>query len=74
MPTTQPTAKQQQILDFIADYIQQWGSAPKYDEIANAIGVTNRGTVLNHLRALEARGLVKWNAGEARSIQLMEAK
>ena len=71
MPLQNPTAKQQQVLDFVDGYIKEWGSSPTYSEIAAAIGVTNRGTVFNFLRALEVRGLITWTANESRSIQVV---
>ena len=69
MPTNLPTAKQQQVLDFVDGYIKEWGSSPSFAQIGNELGI-NRGTVRNHLRALEVRGLVVWNANEAHSIQV----
>lgn len=73
MPTQNPTAKQQQVLDFVADYICEWGSAPTFGEIAKHIGLT-KGAVQHHLNALEARKLITRNANESRSIQIMGAK
>ncbi len=73
MPTQRPTAKQQQVLDFVDGYIKEWGSAPTYRQIGDALGVSV-GTVQNFLKALEARGLMTRNANESRSMQIVGVK
>jgi repressor LexA len=73
MPTQRPTAKQQQVLDFISVYIKQHGYAPTFREIGKHIGV-EAGAVHNFLNALEARHLITRNANESRSIQLTGVK
>ena len=69
MPTQNPTTKQQQVLDFIKCYQDEFKYAPSFREIAKHAGISV-GTVQRHLGALEARGLITRNANEARSIQL----
>ncbi len=71
MPTLRPTAKQQQVLDFIEEYIGEWGSSPTFREISKELGISV-GTVSNFIKALEARECIKRNANESRSIQLVE--
>ena len=73
MPTQRPTAKQQQVLDFIKGYLVEKGYSPSYREIGSAIGVTT-GPVFNYLNALEVRGFITRNANESRSIKLVEVK
>lgn len=68
LPTQNPTARQQQVLDFIKGYMDERGYSPSYREISS-IGITP-GTVRNHLDALEAKGYLVRNMNEARSIQL----
>jgi len=60
--------RQGQILDFIKQYIQSTGSAPKLRDIANAIGVTSLATIHEHLLALEKKGLIKRKTGKVREI------
>lgn len=74
MPTQNPTAKQQQILDYIREYIETWGSSPTFSEIAKHTGLSSVGTVQNHLNALEAKEYIIRNANESRSIQLVRKK
>ncbi len=65
--------RQQQILDFIKQYIQSTGRAPKLREIADALGVSSLATVHEHLMSLVEKGLIKRKAGKARSIDLVGA-
>lgn len=73
MPTLRPTAKQQQVLDFIRAYMAEHKSAPTYRQIGKHLSVTV-GPVYNFINALEARGLLTRNANESRSIQLVEQR
>jgi len=63
--------KQGQILDFIKQHIQSYGSAPTLRQIAIAIGVSSLATVHEHLAALEEKGLIKRKIGKTRSISLV---
>lgn len=65
--------RQQQILDFIKQFIQANGSAPTLRNIADAIGVSSLATVHEHLQSLEQKGLIKRKSGKIRSIELKEA-
>lgn len=73
MPTQRPTAKQQQVLDFIKHNLAEKGFAPTYSEIGKHCGIT-KGAVKNHLDALEARGLILRNANESRTIKIADGK
>ncbi len=64
--------RQRQILDFIAQYIQQNGYAPTLQEIANAIGVSSLATVHEHLQALERKRVIKRFSGQVRGIELLD--
>lgn len=63
--------RQQQILDFIKQYIQTHGSAPTLREIAEAMGVSSLATVHEHLMTLVEKGLVKRRDGKRRSIDII---
>lgn len=62
--------RQQQILDFIKQFIQQHSSAPTLRQIADAIGVSSLATVHEHLQTLEEKGLIKRRSGKARAIEI----
>jgi len=64
--------RQQQILDFIKQYIQTSGSAPTLKEIAKAIGVSSLATVHEHLTTLEKKNLLKRTSGRDRKMEIIE--
>ena len=63
--------RQQQILDFIKQYIQSSGKAPTLREIADAMGVSSLATVHEHLVTLVEKGLITRKTGKSRSIDLI---
>ncbi len=66
--------RQQQILDFLKNYIDKFGNAPTLVEIANHLGVKSLATVHEHLAVLEKKGLIKKSSGIVRSIELIDKK
>jgi len=52
------TVTQQEIVDFVAEYVFEVGEPPTYDEIATGIGVAVR-AVQYQLDKLEEAGVVK---------------
>ncbi len=66
--------RQQQILDFIKQFIQMNGSAPTLRNIADAIGVSSLATVHEHLQTLTEKGLIKRKAGKSRTIEIVNVK
>ncbi len=63
--------RQRQILDFLRQYIQANGSAPKLKDIASALGLSSLATVHEHLTTLERKGLIKRKIGKNRSIEIV---
>lgn len=66
--------RQQQILDFIRQYIQSTGTAPTLRQVADAIGVSSLATVHEHLQTLVEKGLLKRKAGRVRSMELTQSE
>ncbi len=66
------TDRQQQVLDYISDYLQQHGCPPSLREISNHIGVQGTATAIGHLEALERKGYLNRREGSSRSISLTE--
>ena len=56
--------RQQQILDFLKQFIHKNGSAPTLRQIADAIGVSSLATVHEHLHTLEEKGLIRKRSGK----------
>ena len=61
MPTGNPllTARQQEIWQFLADYVDEHGYPPTVREIGDAVGLASPSTVHAHLANLERAGLLR---------------
>jgi repressor LexA len=66
--------RQKQILDFIGQYIQKFGTSPTLQEIADALGVSSLATVHEHLQTLAKKGVIRRFEGAVRGIELLDAK
>lgn len=66
--------RQQQILDFLKQFIHKNNSAPTLRQIADAIGVSSLATVHEHLHTLEEKGLIKKRSGKARAIEIQSGE
>ena len=64
------TARQQQVLDFIADSQTATGLLPTTREIQQHFGFASQTAAVNHLRALEKKGVIQRAAGKARAVAL----
>ena len=63
------TKRQKQILDFIEGYLDEWGYAPNFEEIAHAFGYASLATVHEHLSNLERKGYIRRSYRESRSVE-----
>lgn len=66
----QLTARQQEVLDFVTRYINDYGYAPSLREIAKEISVSGTLGVMKHLEALEKKGYLRRQEGSSRGISL----
>ena len=66
------TRRQKQILDYIGEYIEEWGYAPSFEEIAEHFGYSSLATVHEHLRTLERKGYIRKSYNESRSIEMVQ--
>lgn len=66
------TAEQARCLDIIAETINQTGSPPTYQEIAEKLGVSSKSRAFELVKALEERGHIRRGAGKARTIALVD--
>lgn len=53
------TEKQQTFLAYVSGYIEEWGTAPSYDEICGHFGFSSYNTVTGYLRILERKGYIR---------------
>lgn len=66
--------RQKQIVDFISQYIQKFGTSPTLQEIADSLGVSSLATVHEHLQALTKKGVIRRYEGAVRGIELLDNK
>jgi repressor LexA len=64
------TARQQQIWDFLVDYIDDHGYPPTVREIGDAVGLASPSTVHAHLANLERAGLLRRDPTKPRALEL----
>ena len=67
------TPRQQQILDFIRQTLEEDGRPPTRAEICQAFGFRSPNAAESHLRSLAARGAISIEDGRARGIRLTES-
>jgi len=58
-----PTARQQQVLDFIQSHVDNDGYPPTIREICAHLGVSGTVSAMRHLDALEKKGYIKRDSG-----------
>jgi repressor LexA len=66
----QLTARQQEVLDFVTQHVNEYGYAPSLREIGRKLGVTGTLGVMKHLEALEKKGYLRRQEGSSRGITL----
>lgn len=65
------TKRQEEILNFIKEYIVSHGYPPTIREICKAMGVSSPATVHAHLNNLETKGFIKKEDTKNRAIELL---
>ena len=68
------TARQQEIWQFLAEYVDDHGYPPTVREIGDAVGLASPSTVHAHLANLERAGLLKRDPTKPRAIDLVGRK
>src|SRR5262245_39539142 len=64
------TKRQKQVLDFIANFVEQQGYCPSYEEIARGLELASLATVHKHISILEAKSYLKRGFNQSRSLEL----
>lgn len=64
--------RQQEVLDFLRAAIAERGYVPSIREIVEGLGLHSTSTVHYHLTGLAERGMIRWDKGKNRAIQLVE--
>jgi repressor LexA len=65
------TGRQQEIWDFLVDYVDRHGYPPTVREIGGAVGLASPSTVHAHLANLERAGLLKRDPTKPRALELV---
>jgi repressor LexA len=68
---TMLTARQQEIWQFLAEYVDDHGYPPTVREIGDAVGLASPSTVHAHLANLERAGLIHRDPTKPRAIELV---
>ncbi|HHJ80696.1 MAG TPA: repressor LexA [Candidatus Tenderia electrophaga] len=66
------TARQQQILQLIKDFISDTGMPPTRADIAKSLGFRSANAAEDHLKALARKGVIELMSGASRGIRLLE--
>jgi repressor LexA len=64
------TGRQQEIWDFLVDYVDRHGYPPTVREIGSAVGLASPSTVHAHLANLERAGLLRRDPTKPRALEL----
>jgi len=64
------TSRQEEILDYVKEYIQETGYPPTRSEIASKMGFKSPNAAEEHLRALARKGAIEVLPGTSRGIKL----
>ena len=68
------TKRQREILNYLADFIQQHGYAPSLEEIGQRFGLSSLATVHKHLTNLEGKGFIRRSWNKSRSVEINPTK
>ncbi|HTR35879.1 MAG TPA: transcriptional repressor LexA [Bryobacteraceae bacterium] len=65
------TKRQKEVLDFIADFVEENGYSPSYEELAQGLKLASLATVHKHIQALESRNYVRRLFNQSRSLEVV---
>lgn len=65
-------ARQRQVLDFLRRNLREKGYVPSIRELGQELGLKSTSTIHYHLTGLADRGLIRWDKGKNRAIQILD--
>ena len=74
MPAGTPetlTSAQQELYDWLGDYIGQHRHSPSIRQMMEAMGLRSPAPIQSRLRHLQQKGWITWQEGQARTLQLL---
>ena len=66
------TAAQQELYDWLVNFIQDKHHSPSIRQMMQAMGLRSPAPIQSRLRHLQEKGWIKWQEGQARTLQLIE--
>src|SRR5208337_3382286 len=68
------TRRQKQVYDFLAQFVDEHGYSPSFEEVGEGLGLSSLATVHKHVSNLEEKGLLKRDYNRSRSIDLVKPR
>jgi repressor LexA len=68
--TTELTARQRRILEFIRDWVERYGYPPSVREIGEAVGLVSPSSVAYQLKELERKGFLRRDPNRPRAVDV----
>ena len=65
------TPAQQELFDWLSDYIVTHHHSPSIRQMMNAMGLRSPAPIQSRLRHLQEKGWITWQEGQARTLQLV---
>ncbi|AIQ97830.1 transcriptional repressor LexA [Prochlorococcus sp. MIT 0801] len=72
MPEEALTIAQQELYDWLVDFIGDHHHSPSIRQMMQAMGLRSPAPIQSRLRHLQQKGWIKWQEGQARTLQLIE--
>ena len=72
MPEEALTAAQQELYSWLVDFIGDHHHSPSIRQMMQAMGLRSPAPIQSRLRHLQQKGWIKWQEGQARTLQLIE--
>ena len=64
------TKRQKEVLDYIADFIEENGYSPSYEELAQGLSLSSLASVHKHIEGLESRHYLTRGFNQSRSLEI----
>ena len=71
MPDEALTSAQQELYDWLVDFIGNHHHSPSIRQMMQAMGLRSPAPIQSRLRHLQEKGWIKWQEGQARTLQLI---
>ena len=68
------TKRQREILDYLSEFITQYGYAPSLEEVGRRFSLSSLATVHKHLTNLQQKGFIRRTWNRSRSVELVPTR